>query len=345
MIFYLLIPIAGAFRLRSQWRRFRQRVAELRIAPELRYSDLAAAKNEGRNRVGHFRLLGTIEAIEGQNRVWVRGRLVSALVDLSRAPLYVAAPGPPEAGSIERLSWASVSSLVEGTSIFVAGLLSMEEGRPVFVDGPEEALIAVCYDGDEEKIISRLIASGRAQNEYWNYASIISLSLGVAAISGILLLFGTTLFSTLRALIFLAGVLPILPFAPPGLALFFAYYRLWRMAIAARTLRDLLRLALSYSAERRTLAEGETPPQGATWLGLPGAGLDERGAGPRLTLFSPEKQGNPGAETFIVEGDPERLMRLAERRAAFYAGVSGLSFALALLLNFSLAFAIWRLFL
>jgi hypothetical protein len=340
LIFYLLVPIAGAFRLRSQWRRFRQRLVELSAAPLLGYGDVARALREGRNIAGRFRILGTLEAIEGQDRVWVRSKAVSAIVDLSRAPLYVAAPGLTEAGSIERLRWNSVSSLVEGTSIFVAGQLVMEGGRPVFMDGPNEGLIAVCHDGNEERLVSRLIASGRARNEYWNYLSIISMALGIATISGILLLFITSLFATLRALIFLAGVLPILPLAPPGLALFYAYLRLWRTALAARTLRDLLELPLRHSAARRVLGEGERPPAGATWLGLPeGASSDPR----PLTLFSPAHSEDPSAEIFVVEGDPESLMRAVQRRATLFALASGLSFGLALLVNFALAFAIWRL--
>jgi hypothetical protein len=306
IVFYLLIPIAGAFTLRNQWRRFRERVILLSRAPTLRYGDLAAAEREGRGLAGSFRLYGTIEAIEGQDRIWVRGREVSALVDLSHAPLYVAAPGsaeaPAEAGSIERLRWRSVSSLVEGTSIFVAGPLAIEEGRPVFVDAPDGSLLAVCYDGRDADLVSRLVAGGRAQNEYWNYPARISLALGLAVISGILLLSSPSPFSTVRALIFLAGAAPVLPFAPPGLALFIAYHRLWRWALASRTLRDSLRLPLRFSGEGRFPLAGEPSP----------------------------------------EGVPETLARRIERKASLYAVAAGLSFALAVLVNFVLAFAVWR---
>jgi hypothetical protein len=296
IIFYFLIPIVGAFELRNRWRQFRERVAQISLAPLLHYGDLAMAEREGRVTVGCFRLFGIIEAIEGPDRVWVRGKSVSAIVDLSRAPLYVAAPGPAEAGSIERLRWSSVSSLVEGTSIFVAGLLVIEHGRPVFVDAPDEGLIAVCHDVDEKKLVSRLIACGRAPNEYWNYPTIISLALGVATISGILLLFRTSVFSTLRALIFLSGAIPILPFAPPGLAFFFAYHKFWRLALASRTSRDQLRLPLRHPSQRHAL----------------------------------------------LEGDSETLARHVEHEAIFYAMAAGLSFGLAVLVNFALAFIIWR---
>ncbi len=336
LVFYLLIPVAGAFRLRAQWRRFRERVELLSLAPLLRYGDVAAAAREGRKEAGRFRLHGTIEALEGTERVWVRGESVSALVDLSRAPLYFAAPGPAEAGSIERISWSSVSSLVEGTGIFVAGLLALEAGRPVFVDAPEEPLIAVCHAAGERRLLSRLIAGGRASNEYWNYPAVISLSLGLAAISGVLLLFGPSVFSTLRGLIFLAGALPILPFAPPGLALFFVYRRFWRLGLASRTTRDLLRLPLRQSVKRRALAEGEVPPEGSTWLGAP------EGEKRSITLFTARNPGDPGSEAFVVEGDPETLARRVERKAFLYAAAAGLSFGLAILVNFALAFAIWR---
>jgi hypothetical protein len=342
LLFYLIVPIVGGFRLRSQWRRFRERVAQLSAAPLLRYGDVAAAEREGRAGIGRFRLLGTIEAIEGPDKVWVRGKGVSALVDLTRAPLFVAAPGPAEPGSIERLRWSSVSSLVEGTSVFLAGYASLERGRPVFAEAPGEPLVAVCHDGNEAKLASRLIAAGRARNEYWNYNTIISLALGVAAISGLLLISRTTVFSSLRALIFLAGAIPILPFAPPGLALFFAYRRLWRKALESRSSRDLLRLPLRYSRERRTLEEGEAPPEGSTWLAVragPGAAGREDS---RLTLFQPSDPEDPYAETFVLRGDPEVLARRVERSAALYVGAAAASFVLAVFLNYALAFAIWR---
>jgi hypothetical protein len=353
LVFYLLIPILGAFLLRSQWHRFRERVIILGLAPHLRYRDLAAAIREERIEVGHFRLHGTIEAIEGANRVWVRGKDVSALVDLSRAPLYVLAPGtvnaPTEAGSIDRLRWSTVSSLVEGTNVFVAGLLILEEGRPVFVDRADEALIAVCHEGGEERLITRLIAGGRAPNEYWNYPTRISLSIGLVAISAILLVYQSTPLSTVRALVFLAGAAPVLPFAPPGLILFFAYHRLWRRALASRTTRDLLRLPLRFAEgaasgpalyTRMKLGNDETPPIGATRISLG----DERGRkrGWPHTIFVPIDPDDPAAETIEVEGDPEALAQKAEREAFLYAFASGLAFCLAIILNFALAFLVWR---
>jgi hypothetical protein len=292
IVFYLLIPILGAFMLRSQWRRFRERIALVGLAPRLRYRDLAKATLDGRTEVGRFLFCGTIEAIEGNDRVWVRGEGVSALVEFSRAPLYVLAPGEAEAGAIERRRWSSVSSLVEGTSIFVAGLLVIDDGLPVFMDRPGEALVAVCHENGEAHIISRLIAAGRAPNEYWNYPTRISLALGLVVISAILLFNRGSIFSTVHALVFLVGASPVLPFAPPGLLLFFAYHQLWRRALASRTERDLLRLPLSCSVR----SDSSTMEQS----------------------------------------------RKAARDAFVYAAAAGVSFGLAIIINFVLAFLVWR---
>jgi hypothetical protein len=350
VIFYLLIPIGGAFVLRSQWRRFRERVIMLGRESRLRYRHVASALNEGRAEVGRFRLYGTIDAIEGADRVWVRGAEASAVVDLSRAPLYVLAPAEEgaEAGSIERLKWSSVSSLVEGTSIFVAGLLVIEEGKPVFVDRPDESLVAVCHEDGEQKLASRLVAGGRAPNEYWNYPTRISIALGLVVISAILLAYRSSIFSTLRSLIFLAGAGPVLPFAPPGLVLFFAYRRLWRRALASRTARDLLRLPLRFSSRRgdggeysrRALRAGEAPPAGATRIELPPYSREAK-AGGELTLFTPPDD-DPGSESFVVAGEPEAMAKRSERDAFFYAAASGLAFGLAIVVNFVLAFLVWR---
>ena len=191
MVFYLLIPVAGAFTLRNQWRRFRERVIALSRAPSLGYADLAAAEREGRWRSAAFASSGLSRRSRGRTGSGCEGSMSARLSTCRGAPLCSSAgatDAPTEAGSIARLSWRSVSSLVEGTSMFVAGLLSIEAGRPVFIDTPDESLIAVCYDGGDSGLLSRLVAGGRAPNEYWNLPTRISLAVGLAVISGILLL-------------------------------------------------------------------------------------------------------------------------------------------------------------
>ena len=56
--------------------------------------------------------------------------------------------------------------------------------------------------------------------------------------------------------------------------------RLWHRALASRTLRDLIRLPLRFSGERRFLRAGEAPPEGAT-----GSASRKAWTAPGLTLF------------------------------------------------------------
>lgn len=354
IVFYVLIPIAGAFRLRNQWRHFRERIVTLEGVQRLSYHQLSAALRSGKAAVGCFRLSGTIDAIEGDNRLWVRGSGVSALVDLSRAPLYVldsgdeALPGG-QTDSIQRLAWASVSSLVEGTRIYVAGELEIEDGLPVFVDKPDAALVAVCHGEDEQHVASRLIAAGRAQNEYWNNPTRISMAIGLVVISAILLAYRSIPFSSVRALIFLTGASPVLPFAPPGVAFFFIYRKLWRQGLEARTTRDLLRLPLLLSRQgdenqrylRRFIAEYESIPPNATQILLPGSFGRKAKAESRM-IFVPPMSEDPVGESFIVEGDPEELARKAEQAAFLYLMIAGITFSLAFIINYILAFLAWR---
>ncbi len=239
-VFYLALPLVGAILVRRQWRRFRSRAEELRSAPILRYRDVAGGGDRG---LGRFRLYGSVEALEGRDRLWLRGEGVSALVDLSRSPLYVLEPGSGEPGSVSRTPWRSVTSLAEGTRMQAAGYLVLEGGKPVFVEAPGESLLAVSYDCEESELVSRLVSGGRAANEYWTALSQLSFALGIVATSAVLVLSWRQIrFPTVRAMTFLAGMLPVLPFIPPGLFFFLLYRLLWRKALAYRVSRDLGRM-------------------------------------------------------------------------------------------------------
>lgn len=297
LLFYLVIPVASAVGVACGWRRFRRRIVEISQLPQLGYRELAEAMNGAdMGPAGAFRLCGKIEAMEGKERIWVRGEHASALVDLSGSPLYVVSPGKPEPGAVGRFAWKSISSLAAGTTILVAGRLRGERGKPVFVDMPEERLVAVTYDGGEADLVRRLVVGGRRTNEYWTGLGPLSLAVGMTISSGLLVLLGShTAFSTVRALSFLAAILPVLPLLPPGLALFLTYRALWRRALQHRTQRDLLRL----------------PP------GIDGA-----------------------AE--VGRSDFERLARKEQSRANALTFLSLLCCALGVLLNYVVAFLVWR---
>ncbi len=367
-LFYLVIPIAGAFKARGQWRRFRKRVLELSYHPLLRYRDLAAAEAYRRGgpvsprvRVGRFRLYGKVEAMVGKEKIWVRGRRVSALVDFAHTALFVLEAGESRAGAIERMPWRSVSSLEEGTKILVGGSLFLDHGEPVFADDPDEALLVVSYDRDDEGLFADLIAAGRPANEYWNSATRISLAIGMT-LSSVLLVYlvARDLFPSVRTLAFLAAITPVLALSPPGLGFFILYRSLWRRALLFRMERDLVELPLRYFSRNGSLAGlsearaglpsggsyvlrrlpkgGSSLPSGSIrgMLGAP------EGRGAEWVLFAPEDSDDPAAETVIVAGDPYALARAADRKALIIVFAAALAFAAAVVTNYVLAFIVWR---
>ncbi|MDP3177527.1 MAG: hypothetical protein Q8M76_06460, partial [Spirochaetaceae bacterium] len=215
LLFYLIIPLAGAFGLRSQWRRFRGRVTELSLAPLLGYRDIARASRPGTpETLGRYRLYGKLEALEGRDKIWVRGTEASAVVDLSNASVYTLSSAADETAPVERVAWRSISSIAEGTSVLVGGIVSVQRGRLVFIDSPEEPLLVVLHDGFPEGLVSRLVAGGRGQNEYWNPISRVSVASGILATSLVLvtLLKGSTI-PSIKALAVIAGLAPFLPLA------------------------------------------------------------------------------------------------------------------------------------
>jgi hypothetical protein len=363
IVFYLLIPVVGAFGVRAQWRRFRKLVTELSLVPLFTYSDLAAAEKDGRTSLGLHRLYGRVEAIDRQHRIWVRGESVSALIDLSRAPLYVLSTAQENVGSsVERLAWRSVPSLAEGTMIFAAGMIAIEDGKPIFVDEGEEPLLVVCHDNEEGSLISSLIAAGRRANEYWNTLGRFSLALGLVLSSGFLVLMSRSIFfSAVRTLTFLAAIIPILPLAPPGLFLFLLYRRFWRQALLLRTTRDLIRLPLRYFTARegtetdcaalagggyyvrRSVMSNENLPAGVIPIALPSSEDGEQDTRrSSIVLFEALDSSDPAVERIAVSGDPERVAEVAGRRAGFFAVLAGSCFGASVVLNYILAFLLWR---
>jgi len=354
-IFYLGIPLVGAFTLRAQWRRFRQRLAELSHAPILGYRDIAAAKASGKRVVGRFRLYGRVEALEGADRAWLRGEGVSAQVDFSHSPLYVLPSDEEGARNVSRMPWASVTSLAEGTPLFTAGLLVIDGGNPVFVEEPGESLLAVSYDCGDGEIAPRLVEGGRAVNEYWTPMTRVSISLGLAAMSVLMVAYaGKTTFSTLRAMTFFIGVLPILSLVPPGLVLYVAYRALWRKAWALRSTRDAFRMPLSFFAEERTdlpaplpgggryvarrIADDEEIPADA--LVLDAIGDSDRWG--ESWLFAAEGGKDPAAITVVTRGAPAKLAAAAARGAAAYALLACAALAAGLALNYVLGVLLWQ---
>jgi hypothetical protein len=278
-LFFGLIPGIGAFFVRSRWRLFRRRVAESSLYPFLNYSDLSRTGDF----LGRYRVFGQLEAIQGENSIWINNGSFTVEADLTQAKLYFLPSF--SAGSrtlpVERLqeevpdeqpalvSWNQVFSLPAGTQIFIAGQLYAEEGRVVFRSQGKDPLLVVLYDGERNTIVQRAVWGGRQRNEYWNQFTIASLLTGAFCMVLLAYIFLRSTPSSLPVLFALSlAFFPISGLLPPGFILYYLYRFFWKRARMLRAERDLLRLPLRYYPESEALQPESSAilPTGETYL-------------------------------------------------------------------------------
>ena len=247
LLWFGLVPVAGAFVERRRWRLWRKRLAELSQRPLL---DYASYREEG-----VFRLSASFESLDGET-LWLTNGDLTVPVLLGGAKTYVL-PGDEEAeadtskeaflGETPRLiRWDRLSSL-SASKVFVGGALAFREGRLSFVSLKEQPLTLIFYDGSGSSFMSRAIRSGRHGNEYWNPITPYALILGVLSLIIMAVHFLPRPAFRLTALAsFIAVFTPLFPLLPPGILFTLLYRTLWQEGRVCRACRDLVSLPLAY---------------------------------------------------------------------------------------------------
>jgi hypothetical protein len=244
-LFYVAVPAVGAYAARGQWRRFRAAMTEASRYPS------ATPARAGRERgapVARCRFFGTLEAIQGDDHIWISNGRSSVAVDLRGVRVFLIPEAAPEEGgtSLASVPWSRIFSLPEGTPMFVGGTFVAEEGRGVFRSRPGAPLLVVIHDCPRESILVRAIGSGRQRNEYMNTLTLPSV--GIGSLVQLLLVFTFLgIPDKLSGLIALTAALaPLVPFLPPAFPLYFAYRSAWKKARRLRAQRDVVRLPLRF---------------------------------------------------------------------------------------------------
>jgi len=328
VLFYAALPALGAFHARGQWRRFRRTVTTVSHYPT------ATPGVVGRERsvpVGCYRFFGTLEAIQGDDRIWLTNGRFSVAADLRHVRVYlipesesnepVSLSGRGAAAALGSVPWNRIFSLPEGTPVFVGGALFSEEGRGVFRDNGRTRLLVVIHDCPKESLVLRAISGGRQRNEYMNTFTLPSVAIGSLS----LILFAFSLLALPERLVSLlaltAGLAPLSPFLPPGFPLYFAYRSYWKKARLLRVQRDVVRLPLRYFPTSPGAARGRRAtllPDMEPYLMVRGTG-DQRGAdvimseGARLEL----PPGISRVEVELPRGGMRRLGNSESERVAF----------------------------
>lgn len=238
IVFYALVPVAGAFVVRQQWRLFRKSVIEASALPGL--DSRSAARSTVR--LGRVRAMGEVDAISGLDELWIRCDGATCAVELRDAWVYLLV-GRAGDDTVERRRWSDLRSIAPGSRAFVAGEAEMRDGRVVVARGGKAPTLVILHDGDDDRLVRRAVWAGRHENEYWNPATQVSLALGAATMSAIVpLALPGRMPSLISALTLTAAFSPLLPLLPPGVVGFFAYRRFWKRARYCRARRDLERL-------------------------------------------------------------------------------------------------------
>ncbi len=262
VVFYLLIPGVGAFNVRARWRRFRRQMlgsSAFRIAEYEQFRE-ASARPDGTN-LGRFRFFGALEAIQGDDTIWLKSGNVTVAVEMTDVrvcmlypdgengrPLWVENPTPHYPDLTPLVTpWSRMGSLPEGTRFYVGGSMEVQRGLPTFRPAAGVPLVVVIYDGNDETLLARCVWSGRQRNEYWNQFTPASLLAGAFSLLILSYLFLRSPLLRLPVLFSLTlSAVPVMPLLPPGVILFFLYRYWWRRGRYFRAQRDLVRLPLRY---------------------------------------------------------------------------------------------------
>lgn len=245
LVFYAVLPVAGAWALQRSWARFRQQAIAAIDAPE---ADFSLVQRTGPLPSGLWRLVGTLEAFEGLDRLWIGNPQVSVAVSLGDTPVYFLDSTPdPFAVGVEpprRAQAASLGALPEGTQFLVAGALSRDpQGLVELAKVPGQDLLVIAFEGDPDTVLTRAVYAGRPLLDLWNSWTPVCLGLGC------LLLLGWTYGEVrlpgnlVEGLVGLGlALLPSTFFLPPGIVFFYGFARLWAGARDQRARSDLARI-------------------------------------------------------------------------------------------------------
>lgn len=236
-IFYVVLPIVGAFVVRTRWRSFRHLVAMSAGFPEMTGAPDSDTASAG------VILRGELEALGGEDELWVRTESATVVVSMHGAAMYLLSS---ESGSrsairdrVERLRWKSVTSIQPGLLVYATGHV-FRSGARLAMDGSREDSLIIFHDGSSADVAEAAIRAGRHRNEYWNPVSQASWAIGVLVMAG---LSSVSLASDAPALLsavtLTAAFLPVLPILPPGLAGFLLYLAYWKKARDYRERRDV----------------------------------------------------------------------------------------------------------
>ena len=372
LLFYGLVPLIGAFSVRTRWRQFRNQLMKASLNPSLTYGAV-----HGNTLSTVYRIFGSLQAVQDENILWLEDGRVSVSVNLAGVPVYILPSVPKGESMIKtgsypdespgRTYWNRIFSLPEKTSIFVSGELAYENGRAWFRNTKNIPLLVIIYDCNDNDFYRHAILSGRQRNEYWNMLTPGSLTIGSFSLFiyfYLLIQIPYMQFTAVTAITF--SLVPVIPFLPPGLGFYYIYRHLWKKARILRAERDLLRLPVNFFSSQVGLSDGSsvTLPDGSkyqcsvisdmeeAWTMFANVSLRDSSLLESYTdrgeyfVFGlePECKADPMAETLVIPGNPDILLSESIKKARKHEIISAFSFGLGFIMNLFIFLAAITLF-
>lgn len=341
-LFYLVIPVSGAFSVRKKWRIFRK---NLRDSLDLPMAVPGFSRKEGS--MGLYRFLGELEAIEGDDLLWIRGAQGTITADMRNASVYNMTdtgsnsqiyenlyPYPFPKTSLVHMSWADIFSLTEGTRLFLIGELNVHNRKYCLKSSKEMPLTVIIYNEDPFTLIPRAAWCGRHSNELWNFMTPWSLLTGtlLLLIASVWLIQNSNNYAVHFISLFLS-LIPLILFLPPGVFLFNLYKSFWDKGRKYRAERDLMRLPLGYG-NRAVNCNADDVAYNRCPTGWKGEGHQVFYPIPEglLQMSERDRQG----QCIGFPDEPEVLARFCQKKAFLYESLSVLVLAGGLVINFIL---------
>jgi hypothetical protein len=364
VFWYALIPLAGIFIRRHNWRAFRERFVHLSRMPLLDYGMLRQNIN------GEYHFIGNFESITENNTLWIKTDNLTVPVFLKNAQTYMLPLSGHKHGnggdqktyfdkndfdvkarSPHRLNWNRISSLTTGAKVFIGGVLKMVNGRQTFISSKGLPLLVIFYECSERMLSAGVVCAGKYNAEYWNTVTPYSIVGGVFSLIGIAQFFYARPAYRATILSAIAAIFgPLFPLLPPGLIFTLIYRQLWLRACLYRVFRDVALLPLKYAGSLNC------PKSGAVYHCGMLKSLPDNQKIPRLIPASkPEKNeswyaagflgkgtpdepfaeapSNPLIPSGLLPGRPETLSRIYNMRAVFFEVSAWLVFAAGIALN------------
>lgn len=266
LVFYGILPLWGAWRVRKSWNRFRDAGIRALESPEVDFSVLQS-DNDLPSRP--LRLTGTLEAFEGDDRLWIGNDRVSMAVSLRGAPVYfLDEEADPFAVGVEpprKAEAGSLGALPEGTQFLVWGTLARDSrGQVHFATSSSQRLLVLAFEGSPATVLTRAVYAGRSALDHWNAWTPFAVGLGFLLL--LILAYADLRPGGDRAVGLAALALALLPstfFLPPGILFFYGFARLWARARDQRARLDLTRMVTGRAGPERARGRRQ-----ARWIEL-----------------------------------------------------------------------------